>query len=119
MKLFDNDKSVDLSEARQGSFEDMLKAKSHQLPKIQSDLERIFKNYTGEMVAVIIIHEDENGVPESNTSLIAGVGRAESQIALMRAMESQQNQLTRTIVKSLADDPDMLVDMLKRIKKEK
>lgn len=93
----DNTKGISKTKILKGGFEEMVKQRQKNLPSIEANIQDIFKDYNGEMVAIVRINEDENGDPESSSTLISGVSGFASQVRLTKALDNAVSDLIKTV----------------------
>lgn len=101
MKRNDN-KSYERIERLQGGYEKLVETRKKELPQIEEQVQKMFENYNGEVMAVIRIYEDENGDPEAGETFIGGVSGAASSMALAAKLDEAGKHL-RKVVKGETD----------------
>lgn len=87
-----------------GNFAQMTKMRKQKLPQIQATIQDALKDYDGQSIAIIIQHEDENGMPESSTCVMAGVSRMECQIAMGKALSEASDKAMEVLMESAKGD---------------
>lgn len=112
MKInFDNN-NANTDELIKGDFETLVKLRKEHLPKVQKTINEVFKNYDGEMVAVIRIKEDENGDPCGQQVFIGGVGKLETQIKLACALNEAAEEMRDDLLERCKSNPAALRALL-------
>ena len=87
-----------------GDYEAMLKMRAKQLPKIQDAIRETLKDYEGTSIAIIVMKEDENGMPEGSHVVMAGCSRMESQIAMGKALSEASDKTMEILMESSKGD---------------
>ena len=119
MKIdFNNNDNDTKSKAFRGSFKDMMDERNKRLPEFKERIQEHFKNYNGEMVAVITIEEDENGDPHSGSIFVGGVATFDSSMRMLQALDEAKDGITSQMASNIAKNPDMLGDVLDDILKK-
>jgi hypothetical protein len=116
MKIFDKE-TEDSHETFKGSFEQMMKVRQANLKDIEKSINDVFKGYSGEMIAVVRVHEDENGEPESSTIFVGGVATYSASMSMMRALSEARETVAEQMANAVIKNPDLLKTMLKDLKK--
>lgn len=94
---WDKDESIGL---KRGGFKDVKKERKEQLPKIQERINKFFKDYKGENLALVTIKEDEKGNPESTDMQIIGIGSALSLAFLSKSLDDASKTALDALVNS-------------------
>lgn len=97
------DKNYD-SDLINGNYEDMLKMRKKQLPKIQESIQEALKDYDGTSIAIIVMKEDENGMPDGSHVVMAGCSRMESQLAMGKALSMAADKTMEILMESAQGD---------------
>lgn len=92
------------SELIGGNYEDMLKMRKKQLPKIQESIQDALKDYDGTSIAIIVMKEDENGMPDGSQVVMAGVSRMESQLAMGKALSTAADKTMEILMEGAKGD---------------
>lgn len=87
-----------------GNYQDMMKMRKKQLPKFKDSIQDALKDYDGASIALIVMREDENGMPDGSHILVAGCSRMEVQIALAKALDSASSKTMEMIMESASGD---------------
>lgn len=82
-----------------GNFESMTKMRKKQLPEIQATIQEALKDYDGGSISIIVIKEDENGMPIGHSLLMAGVSRMECQIDMAKSLDMASNSAMEVLLK--------------------
>jgi glucose-6-phosphate isomerase len=114
---FDGDKTP-MNTVQTGTFEEMRKIRKQKLPDIQKEVQKIFENYDGGMVAIITVDEDENGYADGHHMYIAGVAHLSSQLAIGKGLSEATDEVRDMLIKSAKDDPAAMKVILKSLLKE-
>lgn len=124
MKVFDDDKSN--SKIIDGNYEAMLKFRAKKLPEIQKEIQDLFKDYDGGSVAIVIMKEDENGMPSGRHLYMAGVSRPEVQFMLGKVLNDASEDAIDCIMEQAKKSPEhliavtsMMAEMLSKLTKDK
>ena len=107
-----NEKNTSKGHAFKGDFRAMMEERQKQLPDFEKTIQEQLKNYGGEMVALIRIHEDENGDPASSSVFVGGVASFESSMKMLQALDEAKDGITTQMAKNVADNPEMLGNIL-------
>jgi hypothetical protein len=88
MKLnFDkNTSGKKVSSLSVGDYQKMVDMRKERLSDFQETIQGLMDNYEGQNMAILIVKEDENGLPIGTRELLLGVGRMESEIELSKAL---------------------------------
>lgn len=109
---------VSHSHLERGDYEDIVKHREKQLPKIEAEIQKVLENYHGQGVAVIMLEEDENGKATGVRSLISGVGHPSGQLQLAKALISGGNEVIDLLVESIAkESPEDAMELAMEIAK--
>lgn len=109
-----------------GSFEDMIKMRSDNQSDVEKSIQDVLKDYDGTMIAIIRLHEDENGDPDSETIFIGGTSHLENQVKFASILRNGYETFMRHMVESCSKDPTalrkvmdfVLKDMQKKLKED-
>lgn len=111
--IFNEDKNskdeTDKGEINIGNFGDMMKMREKKLPEIEDTIRKALKNYSGQNISIVIINEDENGMPEGCTLVMAGVGRMESQVSMAKSLRKASDKALESLVNSASGDVDAML----------
>jgi len=107
-----NTKKYD-SGVEEGNFEDMLKLRDKQLPKIEESIRDALKDYHGQNICILVGEEDENGYPSGTHVVMAGVGRMESQLYMARALSHASDQSLEILQDSAKGDVKAMLQVAK------
>lgn len=99
----------------QGDFAHMMETRKEETPHIEKSINDILKDYSGEMVAVILIEEDENGNPSDQTVFISGVSGMDSQLAMMKALNSAEKQMQDALAERASHDPRVALEIAEKM----
>lgn len=98
-----------------GNYESMMKMRKKQVPAIEKSIQDIFKDYSGESVTIILQREDENGMPDHVSIVMAGVSRMECQIAMAKALDKASDKAMEVLIESAKGDPKALIAIAKAV----
>lgn len=99
-----------------GNYEDYQKSKAEQLPKIQAEIEKLFKNYDGGGVGIVINTYDENGDVDGHHVAILGVDKPSGLIKLAKGLHMASEECVETLTST--GDPEMLMQAALEMMKE-
>ncbi len=105
----DKNKKINMSEMKEGNFEDMIKLRKKQLPKLQESIQEILKDYHGRGITIIVQHVDENGNPDHSAVLMAGVSTIESQVAMVKTLRDAAHQGMELLMDSSKGDVQQML----------
>lgn len=89
--------------AQRGSYEDMVKHREKKMPQMIEALEEFFENWQGESFAVVMVNEDENGMPIGTRTLMTGAGRPETQVQLAHGLGKAEEQAIEVLSDGIAE----------------
>lgn len=117
MKIDFNGKSdnTDKSEVMTGGYEKMLKMREQKLPEIQEAINEVFKDYDGGSVAIIVMKEDENGMPSGRNLFMGGVSRPEVQIYMSKALFDASDDAINVLMEAAKKNPKQFVELTKQL----
>jgi len=92
-----------------GDFESMTKMRKQQLPEIEESIREALKDYSGENICIITVSEDENGLPNGSSIVMAGVGRMESQVAMAKALHAASNTAIEVLMDGAKGDVKAMI----------
>ena len=72
-------------------------------------------HYSGEMLAIIRVHEDENGEPTSRSIFVGGVAGLDASKRMVEALEETRKDVANSIVGGITDNPELLNTLLGNI----
>jgi len=117
MNIFgDKPKGTRNTKKHYGNYEDMLKNKAKQLPKIQAEIQELFKDYDGGGVGIVINTYDENGDVDGHKVAILGVDKPGGLIKLAKGLHMASEECVETLTKN--GDPEMLMAAAMEMMKE-
>lgn len=96
---------------QRGGYKEMMEMRKKQLPDIEDTIRDALKDYEGQNVCVIVQHEDENGMPEHATIVMAGVGRMETQIAMAKALHNASKTAMEVLMKGADGNVDAMLEI--------
>lgn len=118
--------SYNETELSQGDFEALLKQREKTLPKLEKEVSRILGTWHGQSIAIVLVHEDENGEPDKTEVFISGVGRLDSSVALSKGLSEAADKSMERVIDASSQDPkallklaSLLMDEIKKEIKEK
>lgn len=111
MRVFDEE--VSKSKILGGNYETMLKFRAKKLPEIKESIQDLFKDYDGGSVAIVIMKEDENGMPSGRHLFMAGVSRPEVQFMLGKALNDASEEAIDCIMEEAKKSPEHLIAVTK------
>ena len=107
------------AEMSTGGFEAMIKAREEKLPRMQEVIQDILDDWTGTAIAIVMVNEDENGKPESHSTIMTGVGNPKSQLKLAKALNQASESAMDALLEAAKGDTASLVktamDMMEEI----
>ncbi len=110
-----NSDSTDKSEVMHGGYEKMLKMREEKLPEIQEAINKVFKDYDGGLVAIIVMKEDENGMPSGRHLFIGGVSRLEVQLFMSKALFEASDDAVNALLEAAKKNPKQFVEITKQL----
>lgn len=119
MQIFGNNgkgKSTRKTEKHYGNYESYLKSKAEQLPKIQEEIQKLFADYDGGGVGIVINTYDENGDVDGHKVAILGVDKPGGLIKLAKGLHMASEEAIETLTNS--GDPEMLMSAAMEMMKE-
>lgn len=99
----------------EGSYEDMVKMRKKQLPEIKDEIQKMFKNYDGGLVAIITMDEDENGKSEGHSLFIGGVAHISTQLALGKALSEASEKMAEMLVDKASGNPHAMKSIVSEL----
>lgn len=84
------------------SYEELLEKRESQMEELMDGIQQMFEDWTGEVMAIVIVEEDENGMPTGTRSMIAGAGRVQSQVRLAQALDKTSEQALKVLAEGVA-----------------
>lgn len=111
MNLFDdkkNKKNV-VSEMHKGSFEDLMKTRKEMLQEYEESIQEVFKDYSGELVLIMRVEEDENADPTAVSTTVVGATTMASQVRLIRSLDKVKKKLIDDMFEKVQEDPEAMV----------
>lgn len=117
MKVNFNGKSdsTDKSEVMHGGYEKMLKMREEKLPEIQEAINEVFKDYDVGSVAIIVMKEDENGMPSGRHLFMGGVSRPEVQLFMSKALFEASDDAVNVLLEAAKKNPKQFVELTKQL----
>lgn len=104
-------KNVNESKLYSGNFEAMLKEREKVMGKLQGDIQEILQDYHGQNIAIIVVEEDENGMPTESKTFIGGVSTIESQLVMGRSLNKASDNLRDMLIESAKGDVKKLLSI--------
>jgi len=98
-----------------GDFETLQKMRKETMKEFEATIKEVFKDYDGEMIAIVRIREDENGDPEGHQECVLGVGSVESRYKLSRALQKVSNDTKNELMESCKVEPRAMVALAKAV----
>lgn len=115
-------KTTSKSELFTGGYERMLKERKNKLPQLESAVQEVLDEWSGETICIIKIHEDENGDPSGQHIFIGGVSKISGQIALGKALSEASYNIRDKLIEVAKEDPGsakaILGEMLEYLAKD-
>lgn len=102
---------------QRSDYEGMLKSRKEHLPHLQKGIQEIFKDYDGTSMAIIIVKEDENGLPVDTQVLMGGVARPVTQMYLGKALTEASKDVMNLLLEGASGDVDKLLSLVKDLEK--
>lgn len=115
MKLFED--KTPLTELSEGSYEEMMKKRKAELPRMQEAIQRIFDDYDGGHVVVLRMKEDENADPEGSQLFIGGVGKLSSNLKMSDALREASTTVLEHTAESVQGDAEAMFEVLSHVAK--
>lgn len=110
MNLFDkkNNKNV-VSEMHKGSFEDLMKTRKNMLPEYEESIQEVFKDYSGDLVLIMRVEEDENADPTAVSTTMVGATTMAAQVRLIKSLDKVKKKLIDDMFEKAQEDPEAMV----------
>lgn len=111
MNLFDdkkNKKNV-VSEMHKGSFEDLMKTRKDMLPEYEESIQKVFKDYSGNLVLIMRVEEDENADPTAVSTTVVGATTMAAQVRLIKSLDRIKKKLIDDMFEKAQGDPEAMV----------
>lgn len=110
MNLFDkkNNKNV-VSEMHKGSFEDLMKTRKDMLPEYEESIQEVFKDYSGDLVLIMRVEEDENADPTAVSTTVVGATTMAAQVRLIKSLDKVKKKLIDDMFDKAKEDPEAMV----------
>lgn len=111
MNLFDdkkNKKNV-VSEMHKGSFEDLMKTRKDMLPEYEESIQEVFKDYSGDLVLIMRVEEDENADPTAVSTTVVGATTMAAQVRLIKSLDKVKKKLIDDMFDKAKEDPEATV----------
>lgn len=111
MNLFDdkkNKKNV-VSEMHKGSFEDLMKTRKDMLPEYEESIQEVFKDYSGDLVLIMRVEEDENADPTAVSTTVVGATTMAAQVRLIKSLDKIKKKLIDDMFEKAQEDPEAMV----------
>lgn len=108
---------ADMNKMQTGSTAAMFATRKKMLPKLEEHIDKALADYDGGAITIITVKENSKGEPIGSNVLVTGVTGIESQLKLTEALDSAQEGIIKTVVKSAGDDPDKLKAVISAIDK--
>lgn len=109
-----------------GDYAEMIAMRKKTLPEIQKNVQEMFKDYDGGAMCIVIMKEDENGMPVGRSVLMGGVARPEVQIMLGKYLNDASTKAIDLLIEEAKKDPehmlklaDSLLDFMKDLTEKK
>lgn len=104
-----------VSKLTKGDYESMLKERAKHLDHFREGIQEILSDYDGTNICIIVMKEDENGLPEGNKIFMGGMGRPEVQIALSKALHEASHEAIDLLIQAAEGDVDALLSLSKQL----
>lgn len=101
-----------------GDYEAMIKMRAKQLPEIEATINEALADYDGSMIAIIRIHEDENGKSERTQVMIGGVSHLGNHISLGKGLMQAADELRDNLIESCKGEPKALMAIMQAMMEE-
>lgn len=113
MQIFGNSKDNKPKGSRKvessyGNYEDYMKEKAKQLPKIQAEITKLFEDYDGGGVGIVINTYDENGDVDGHKVAILGIDKPVGLLKLAKGLHHASEEAVETLTSS--NDPVMMAE---------
>ncbi|MGK2896077.1 MAG: hypothetical protein ACSLEY_00530 [Candidatus Saccharimonadales bacterium] len=99
------------SEMFKGGYEGMMRERKKMLPEMQDAIQEALDEWNGESIVMIVMKEDENGLPNGTHTIATGVARPQMQIAMGKALTDMAEHIMHTIMDVAKDDPKAMLDI--------
>lgn len=115
MDIFEDDtkRSSSKHKVLHAGFEEMMRMRKKSMPEFKKAINKEFKDYGGEMVAIIRVMEDENGMPTTTSVYIGGAASLQAQVSLARGLDRTANEFKETLLDICKDNPEALLSVAK------
>lgn len=105
------DGNKEIFEIRKADFGHMLKMRKEKFPELSSGIQDALKDYDGGTFALIVMEEDENGLPHSRQLVLGGVSRPEVHVALASELRKAADHLQDSMIEQASGNPEMLLKL--------
>lgn len=105
----------DKSEIMRGGYAGMMKMRKEKLPEIQEAINEVFKDYDGGSLAIIVMKEDENGMPSGRHLFMGGVSRPQVQMAMGKALNDAASDAIDVLIEAAKRDPKNFLEITKEL----
>lgn len=109
MKINFGEKSENNFSIESGSFEYFLKTRAKKLSELQDAINEILKDYDGGLVAIVVMKEDEDGLPSGKQMFLGGVSRPETQLMMSKALGDASRKAIELLLEAVKKDPEQVV----------
>lgn len=122
MDIFKNNKNPrKVNESRRtevhtGNYEEYIKMRAKQLPRIQEDIQKLFADYEGGGVGIVINTYDENGDVDGHKVAILGMDKPAGLIKLAKGLHMASEEAIESLQKS--GEPGVLLEAAMEMMKE-
>lgn len=100
------------SRAIAGDHEDMKRTRKEEMPHIMENIQEIFQDYNGELVAVVRIEEDSKGNPQGVNFLVSGVASASASQRMVSALREAADEVQNHVIEGAKEHPGILGEIL-------
>lgn len=112
---FNNNDSGNVSRITKGSYEHMLKERAKHLDHIREGIQNVLSDYDGTSIAIIVMKEDENGMPDGHKIFMGGLARPEMQLALSKALHESSTEAIDLLVDSMKSSGEDIVELTEQL----
>lgn len=103
------------SQVMTGGYEAMIKTRKKKLPEMQEAVQDVLKDWGGENLAIILMKEDENGLPTGSHIIMTGCARPEMQIGLAKALNKTSETAIEQLIDTAKENPEILIKVMSAI----
>lgn len=96
--------SANFSSFKKGDYKNMMEEKKKKIPEVLKEVQKVFENYDGSTVVLLVNHTDENGNTAGTHTLVLGVDQPEGIVKITKAMAETQDTIIDMVVKGASEE---------------